>query len=52
MAGAAMAVPPEPPAEMIPAIPLWREIQASKASDMAATDVPRSSLKTPFGPRR
>ena len=52
IAGVASAVPPEPPAEMIPAIPRWRRIQFSKASDMARTAAPRSSVKTAEAPPR
>ena len=51
MAGATMAVPPEPPAEMMPATPVWRLIQASNACAIAATEVPRSPVKRPDAPR-
>ena len=51
MAGATIAVPPEPPAEMMPATPVCRLIQASNACAMAATDVPRSPVKRPAAPR-
>ena len=51
MAGDASAVPPDPPAEMIPAIPCWAAIQRANASVMPATAVPRSPVKTPDTPR-
>ena len=51
IAGVASAVAPEPPAEMIPAMPLWRVIQLSNASAMAATEAPRSPVNTPAEPR-
>ena len=51
IAGATMAVPPEPAAEMIPPIPCWRSIQREKASVIPATDWPRSPVKTPDDPR-
>ena len=44
-------VAPEPPAEIMPAMPLWRDTQASKASAIAATEAPRSPLNTPDDPR-
>ena len=37
---------------MMPAMPLWRLIQISNASAIAATDAPRSELKTPAGTAR
>ncbi len=51
IAGVASAVPPEPPAEMMPATPSCRRIQRSNASVIAATDAPRSPVKTPAAPR-
>ena len=51
IAGVASAVAPEPPAEMMPAIPLCRMTQASNASAMAATEAPRSPVNTPDEPR-
>jgi hypothetical protein len=51
IAGATMAVPPEPPAESTPAMPLCRAIQRWKASVMPATDWPRSPVNTPDAPR-
>ena len=51
MAGVARAVPPEPPAEMMPPIAFRRPIQRSKASAMAPTEAPRSPVKTAFAPR-
>ena len=50
MAGAIMAVLPEPPAPMMPPM-RWRRIQASKASVMPAIERPRSPVNTPLGPR-
>ena len=52
MPAVASEVPPEPPAEITPPIPRSRSIQREKASAMAATEAPRSPLKTaaePFG---
>jgi hypothetical protein len=51
IAGATMAVPPEPPADMMPAMPSCRAIQRSKASVMPATEWPRSPVNTPAAPR-
>ncbi len=51
IAGATIAVPPDPPAESMPAMPLWRGIQRRNASVMPATDWPRSPVKTPAAPR-
>ena len=50
--GATSAVPPEPPAEMMPASRLWRLIQASNASAMAVIAAPRSPVNTAFGAAR
>ena len=51
IAGAASAVAPEPPAEMIPAMSLCAAIQRSKATVMPATAEPRSVVNTPAAPR-
>ncbi len=51
MAGATIAVPPEPPAAMMPATFVCRLIQASNACAMAATAGPRSPVKRPAEPR-
>ena len=50
MAGAIMAVLPEPPAPMMPPT-FCRRIQASNAWVMPAIERPRSPVKTPLGPR-
>ena len=50
--GLVMAMPPDPPAEITPPIPRSRSIHREKASAIAATEAPRSLLKTaaePFG---
>ena len=52
IAGATIEVPPEPPAAMMPAIPLWRRIHASKACAMPATESPRSPVNTALAPNR
>ena len=51
MAGVTMAVAPEPPAPMMPAIPDWRRTHLSNAAVMPATAVPRSPVNTPAAPR-
>ena len=51
IAGVTRAVAPEPPAEMSPAMPLWRDTHASNASAIAATEAPRSPVNTPDDPR-
>ena len=51
MAAVAMAVLPEPPAEMIPSTPGWFTTHALKASVIAATAVPRSPEARPDEPR-
>ncbi len=51
IAGVTSAVAPDPPAEMMPAMPLCRLIQVSNASAIAATDAPRSEENTPAAPR-
>ena len=48
--GVAIAVPPEPPAEMMPATFCCLPTQARNASVMAATAVPRSPEAMPAGP--
>ena len=50
MAGVASAVPPEPPAEISPPMSRREPMKRSKASAMAATDAPRSPLKTAVAP--
>ena len=51
IAGATIEAPPDPPALIMPAMSLWRLIQVSNASAMAATDAPRSRLNTAEPPR-
>ena len=50
IAGAASAVPPEPPAAITPATPGWRGIQRSSATAISRTAAPRSLVNTAFGP--
>ena len=51
MPGATSDAPPEPPAEMMPAILPCRRSQLTKASAMAVTDAPRSAPNTLDPPR-
>ena len=51
MPGATSEAPPEPPAEMMPAILPWRRSQLAKASAIAVTDAPRSAPNTADPPR-
>ena len=51
MPGATSDAPPEPPAEMMPAMLPWRRSHFAKASAMAATEAPRSAPNTPDPPR-
>ena len=51
MPGATSEAPPEPPAEMMPAILPWRRSHLAKASAIAVTDAPRSAPNTPDPPR-
>ena len=51
IAGATIEAPPEPPALIMPAMSPWRLIQVSNASAIAATEAPRSRLKTAEPPR-
>src|SRR4051794_40782273 len=50
-AGAPSDAPPEPPAEMMPAILPWRCSQLAKASAIAVTEAPRSEPNTLDPPR-
>ena len=50
IAGVTRAVPPEPPAEITPATPGWRDIQRSSPTAISRTDAPRSLVNTALGP--